>query len=96
MKTWAKAFYKSKQWLTVRDAYMRSQHGLCERCGEPAKIVHHKVWLTPENINDPRISLSWGNLEALCQTCHNEEHHGKGSCVNDDLEFDSDGNLIKR
>lgn len=55
-------------------------HGLCERClknGDlvPAKIVHHKIYLTPQNINDPRITLDYSNLEALCQDCHNREHH---------------------
>lgn len=50
MKEWAEWFYKSKEWAQTRDAYMVAQHYLCERCGEPAKIVHHKIWLTPKNI----------------------------------------------
>lgn len=50
MKEWAEWFYKSKEWAQTRDAYMTAQHYLCERCGEPAKIVHHKIWLTPKNI----------------------------------------------
>ncbi len=39
MKEWAEWFYKSKEWAQTRDAYMVAQHYLCERCGEPAKIV---------------------------------------------------------
>lgn len=54
---------------------MTAQHYLCERCGEPAKIVHHKIWLTPKNIHEQSITLCWDNLEALCQDCHNKEHH---------------------
>ena len=49
---WAEWFYKSKEWAQTRDAYMVAQHYLCERCGEPAKIVHHKIWLTPKNIHE--------------------------------------------
>jgi len=40
----------------------------------PAEIVHHKIPLTDENINDLSISLSWDNLEALCRLCHAEAH----------------------
>ena len=74
MKEYAKSFYKSKAWQETRYAYLSSQHFICERCGCPAKIVHHKKYITPANINDPYITLSWDNLEALCQECHNEEH----------------------
>lgn len=48
---------------------------MCERCGEAATIVHHKKWLTRNNINDVNITLNCKNLEALCQDCHNKEHH---------------------
>jgi len=40
-----------------------------------AKIAHHKTYLTSDNIHDANISLAWANLEALCQDCHNREHH---------------------
>ena len=58
---------------------MKSQGYLCERCikkGEikPAVIVHHKIYLTPFNINDERVTLNPINLEALCKDCHNKEH----------------------
>lgn len=79
MKEWAKRFYKGPNWKTCRAAYMTHKRGLCERCLSkglitPAEIVHHKIHLTPENINDESISLSWDNLEALCRNCHAEEH----------------------
>ena len=32
--------------------------------------MHHKIALTPENINDPMITLCWDNLEGLCEKCH--------------------------
>jgi 5-methylcytosine-specific restriction enzyme A len=94
MKPWAKSFYKGKAWRQCRDAFFISKLGLCERCGGPGKIVHHKVYLTQDNINDPSISLNFNNLELLCQDCHNKEHHG-GKATRDDVMFDESGNLVK-
>ena len=42
-------------------------------------MVHHKIYLTEQNINDPRIALDFGNLEALCRQCHEEEHASTGT-----------------
>lgn len=80
-KPYAVAFYKSETWEQCRRTYLQSVGGLCERClssGEynPAKIVHHKIYITPDNINVPAITLNHENLEALCQACHNKEHMG--------------------
>ncbi|OPX88616.1 MAG: HNH endonuclease [Pelotomaculum sp. PtaB.Bin104] len=94
MKPFAKKFYKSKAWQDCRDAFFKSRFGLCERCGAGGVIVHHKTKLTPGNINDPSVSLSWDNLEVLCQACHNKEH-GLSSTSADTM-FDAFGNLIHR
>lgn len=94
MKEWAKQFYKGRQWEEVRRAYLMSQHYLCERCGEPAKVVHHRRYLTRENINNPSISLAWNNLEALCQDCHNKEHHAAERKIR--YKFDENGNILPR
>lgn len=77
-----KEFYHSSAWSETRAAYRRSVGGLCERCLKNGLItagaeVHHKVRLTPENVNDPEISLSWENLELLCESCHDAEHSSK-------------------
>lgn len=93
MKKWAEKFYKSKAWQECRQAYFIYRHGICERCGRPGEIVHHKVYLTPENINDPNIILSFDNLELLCQDCHNKEHSAKLP-VAGGLAFDENGDLI--
>lgn len=93
MKAWARAFYFSRSWQQCREAYLISQQNICERCGGIAKVVHHKTYLTPENINDASISLNWDNLEALCQDCHNKEHHNKDTRRYD---FDEDGNVIAK
>lgn len=79
MREFAETFYKSKAWQSCRNGYAKSKHGLCERCMErgiyrPGDIVHHKVHLTPENISDPGVSLSWDNLELLCRDCHALAH----------------------
>jgi 5-methylcytosine-specific restriction endonuclease McrA len=59
----------------------------------PATQVHHKIWLTEENINDPSVTLNLDNLEALCEVCHAKEHHAAID-VGEDLRFDADGNLL--
>ena len=67
----------------------------CERCDDPAQMVHHRTHITPENINDPNVTLDWANLESLCMDCHNAEHFGGPVCA-EGLRFDRDGNLIPK
>ncbi|MCI1593228.1 HNH endonuclease [Heyndrickxia oleronia] len=96
MKPFAKKFYKTTAWKKCRSSYFAYRHGLCERCSEPGKIVHHKQYLTPDNINDPEITLSFNNLELLCQDCHNKEHHAIYGVIADGLMFDDSGDLVRR
>lgn len=98
-REFAKSFYASRSWEQTRLAYLQSKHGLCEieGCTEPGVIVHHKVHITPKNINDPNITLAWGNLQLLCMTHHNQIHHGNGEVITrDDVCFNAYGELIKR
>lgn len=90
MKEWAKRFYLSAAWKKTAAAFLTSKEYICERCGEPAKIAHHRTQLTPDNINDSTITLNWNNLEALCQDCHNKEHHKRKTAR---YKFDSEGNI---
>lgn len=92
MKQWAKSFYLSAAWEQTRAAYLMSQDFVCERCGEPAKIVHHRRWLNKYTIDNADITLKWNNLEALCQDCHNKEHHKKEPTLR--YRFDAAGNVI--
>ena len=74
-------FYNSAAWKKIRTAYIRT-HPLCE-CSEckrkivplPAHVVDH---ITP--INQGGDPLSWDNLQALSNSCHNtksaRESHG--------------------
>lgn len=79
---WAQQFYSSTHWQKCRDGFIAYKRGLCERCLAKGIIkagrdVHHKIHLTPQNITDPAIALSWDNLELLCKECHEEEHRQK-------------------
>ena len=81
MREYAKGFYSSNAWKECRKAYRKSVGGLCERCYakgivKAGEIVHHKIYLTPDNLNDPSISLNWDNLELVCRDCHAQEHDG--------------------
>ena len=97
MKAWAERFYNSKAWRYCRKTFLQTKDYNCERCGtidDPifADVAHHRIYLTRENINDPGISLSWNNLEALCQKCHNEEHHSRRDTPR--YAFDRNGVLV--
>ena len=95
-REFAKAFYKSKAWQRCREGYIQSVFGLCERCGKPGLIVHHKELLTPDNINDPNITLNWNLLEYLCLECHNKEHFGESEPTREDVVFNEYGELIRK
>ena len=101
MKDYARGFYQSKAWKATQKAYMVSQHYICERCGGPARVVHHIRHITPGNIGDANITLSWDNLEALCMDCHNDEHISASNtararpAIAEGLCFDNDGNLVQ-
>ena len=79
-RAWAYNFYISPQWIACRRAYAKSKGMLCERCAAaglavPGEEVHHKIRLTPQNVNDPAVALNWDNLEVLCKQCHLAEHN---------------------
>jgi len=95
-KEFAKAFYKSKAWEDCRSGFIKTVYGLCNRCGQVGYIVHHKILLTAQNINDYDVSLNWDNLEYLCQDCHNKEHMSKHyKVIREGLKFDSNGNVVE-
>jgi len=90
------AFYHTSAWLKCREAYAAQAGGLCERCAskgivKPGEIVHHKEWISEQNITDPEVLLSFENLEMLCLDCHNREHYGSSDRR---YEVDSSGKII--
>lgn len=81
-REFARAFYSSKAWQDCRNSYAKSVGGLCEIClakgiYKPGEIVHHKIHITPENINRPEIVLAWDNLQLVCRDCHSIIHDRK-------------------
>ena len=79
MKDYAGKLYNTKKWQDVRKAYAKSVGHLCERClakgiYKPGEIVHHKIPITPENINDPAVAFNFDNLECVCRECHAQLH----------------------
>ena len=79
MKEYAAGFYKSKAWQACRLAYAKQVGGLCEQClkngiYKPGVIVHHKIHITPENIQRPEVTMNFDNLELLCRDCHAMMH----------------------
>ena len=72
-------FYRSPRWKKCRAAYIKHRQsidgGICEICHEqPGRIVHHRIHLTPDVLDDPDICFGFGNLELVCLDCHNIEH----------------------
>lgn len=96
-RVFSKSFYNSKAWQEVRQAYIETKFGICERCGSPnSKQVHHKIYLNETNINDPQVSLNPDNFELLCDICHQNEHFEKYSPTVSGLTFNEAGELVKR
>ena len=68
-----KALYDQSAWRRLRRRYL-SQHPLCQECEAvgrliPAQEVHH---VKPVAEGGP--FLEWGNLRALCKSCHSHHH----------------------
>jgi len=96
MSAETKKFYWQRAWKECQAAYMKKAKGLCELCLKegritPAEIVHHKVHITPENLNNPEITFNHDNLMAVCRKHHAEIHKGKGSKR---YTFGDDGRII--
>ena len=91
-RDFAESFYHSTRWKKLQRQIKARAYGLCEICGKPGLIVHHKIILTPDNINNPFISLNPDLLMYVCLDCHNHIH---GDTEQRKAIFDADGNLIE-
>lgn len=101
-REFSKKFYDSNAWKEARDYIVKKYYGLCAECGKPGEEVHHKIFLTPLNINNPDIALGEDNLVLLCRECHFDKHRKtnplssnfkKYKITNNGYYFDKDGNL---
>lgn len=104
-------FYNSKLWNNVRKNVWLKQNLLCSVCGKPVYvdgisdylpkekrrigIVHHKIWLDNNNLDDDNITINENNLIGVCKECHENIHHSNMSCRKD-MMFDEDGNIVPR
>lgn len=81
-------FYQSKEWRTFRHVVINdrmTEDGfiLDEVTGKPILqaydiILHHKVFLTEENVNDVMVSLNPGNIQIVSHRTHNQLHNRLG------------------
>lgn len=100
----ARKFYDSKEWRKCRKAYIAARiaidGGMCEKCHERLGFyVHHKVFLTMDNITDSTISLNHDLLEYVCKHCHDrEEGHflDRGKKEEKKYIFDANGCPVPR
>lgn len=81
-RDFAKRFYNSKAWKLCRKSFIALRisvdGGMCQHCRvELGYICDHIEELTPDNINDPEITLSHDNLQYLCLPCHNKKTFGE-------------------
>lgn len=102
-KDFAKTFYKSKVWQKCRRAYIaeriKTDGGMCEICHKRlGYIVHHKIMLNQNNINNPDISINHSNLQYVCKRCHDDiEGHGVGNPKSKlKVMFDIDGQPVPK
>ena len=100
-RDFAKRFYNSKAWKLCRKSFIALRisvdGGMCQHCRvELGYICDHIEELTPDNIDDPDISLSHDNLQYLCLVCHNKKTFGSGEgATREGLMFDEYGNLVE-
>ncbi len=93
-KPFSRKFYNTNAWKKCVKSYKASVYGLCEKCGAIGEEVHHIIPLTPDNINNPDITLNPDNLMLLCRSCH-ELIEEKARATIDGIRFTKDGQLIE-
>lgn len=85
-KEWQKKFYKSKEWISLRN-YVRNNRemGVCQKCQKliikKKWIVDHIVEIDDKNKEDTTITLNEKNLQLLCITCHNKKTFGEKEVI---------------
>lgn len=96
----SKPFYNSKEWQDIREYILKRDKYLCQ-CSEckgqskHAEEVHHIIWLTPANMNNPMITMHESNLMSVNRDCHFRIHSRKKQDVNEGYEFDENGYVIE-
>ena len=79
-----KSFYNSSRWQKFRAAIIAERDPVCVDCrrvianSKEIELDHDPVELTPENVNDPNVSLNPDNVRIRCHDCHNRRHNRFG------------------
>lgn len=97
-KEFSRKFYDSPQWRRTRKAFIKYRQsidgGLCQMCREKSGyIVDHVTELTPYNINNPDIALSFDNFQYLCHKCHTKKTFRRQE---ERYTFDENGMIIPK
>ena len=66
------SFYQSRQWRSVRAAFLR-EHPLCGACGAKGSLVPARVVDHVQPIKDGGARFDTANLQSLCVSCHNRK-----------------------
>jgi len=79
----ARRLYVSKEWRELRFNLIVERGPICKRCSkvviDTSKLIgHHKIAISPNNINDINVTLNKDNVELICFDCHNVEHKRYG------------------
>lgn len=93
-KAWAKDFYNSMAWRTLRQQVLRRDRYTCAYCDGRAEEVHHKIELTQSNIYNKQVSLNPDNLISLCHDCHTKITLGRDD-AGDGYGFDETGQIVE-
>lgn len=72
-------FYRLADWKRKREAILRRDGYMCQKCKRygkqvPATVVHHIKHLE----DYPELAYDDSNLISLCAACHDKEHPEKG------------------
>lgn len=88
MKFTLDTFYQSKEWRRLREVVINERMTpdgfvLDEITGKPILqpydiILHHKIFLTEENVGDTVVSLNPDNIQIVSHRTHNLIHHKLG------------------
>ena len=65
-------FYQSRQWRSVRAAFLR-EHPLCGGCAAKGLLVPARVVDHVRPIKDGGARFDTANLQSLCVPCHNSK-----------------------
>lgn len=106
-RDFSRHIYHSARWASLQKLAMERTETttgmcppfMCERCYKhgilkPAKVVHHITFITPENVNDPSVTLNLDNLTRLCQDCHAAVHSSDPDAGPKRYRFDEHGNMV--